>query len=289
VLAEWRVQGGQVVAIVRAGDPSKLGHGTHVDQSFGGTVSRLTGTAPDLAFVLSNDHMGVHIVTNADTHVSNHDGTENPVIHDGATVHIRGAFDHQANTVTATEVVIRNQHHVDSAAADGTVGSVGTDSFTLTVHNAYRFHPSHSTMRVTTSEATTFAIGGVAAHSADFYAAVKVGAVVAVHGAYDPTTNTFAATHVGLIRHGHENHHRVAASGPVSEVNAHAGTFNLTVRAWEGTELSNGAVIHVVTNAHTQLEGLTLDHLANGESVRVVGVLDGSTLTAMSVSRSHHP
>jgi hypothetical protein len=288
VLSEWQLQGGQIVAVARPGDPSRIGQGNHVDQTFGGTVSSLSGTAPNLAFVLANEHMNVHVVVNADTLISNEDGSENPVLRDGEAVHVSGTFDPHSNTITATAVVIQPAHHQEEASADGVVGTIGTDTFSLILHEVEGFHPTSSSLNVLTTDSTMFTVRGVTVHAADFYTALAHGAVVAVHGTYDSGTNAFTASHASILSGDDGHHHDVAVQGAVSAIDVHAGTFDVTVQTWEGTELTAGTVLHVVTNDHTHFEDLIIAHLSAGDSVRVVGTLDGSTMTASSVSRSHH-
>ncbi|WP_144240951.1 DUF5666 domain-containing protein [Fimbriimonas ginsengisoli] len=288
-LSNWRIVGGQVVASAKGGDESKLGEGTHVRQHFRGSVASLAGTAPTLTFDLVHGHDKLHVSTTADTVFSNEDGSPNPTLQNGAEVMVEGTFAEGTFSVTATAIVIASSEHHEPVFARGLVLSVGGDSFTLSPQNVEGFHPASTEIHVFTPAGTMFLQDGVSMSSTDFYAALAAGSDVMVHGTYNAANNTLTASHVNLVSH-HEGDHRhhLGVAGPISVLDSHAGTFDLTIQRWEGMEMHAGDVVHVVTNEHTRFDGVNLANLENGAVLQVAGDLDGTNLTATLVKNGHH-
>ncbi len=287
-VANWQIADGQIVGVVKGGDISHVGPGDHAHQNFRGTVSHLSGSAPTVTFDLTHGNHTLHVTANDQTILSNSDGSQNPVLANGANVRVAGTFgDRGSFTITASEIEIHKAPHQRKAFAEGIVRRSGTDSFTMTPRHVDRFHPRAHDVHVSTSADSLFFKNGVSMTGAEFFAAISHGSRVMVHGAYDRATNTIAAAHINLIER-HENRHHVGVHGTVSGVDPAAGTFNLTLRGWEGAQLHVGDVVQVVTNDQTRFVGVALDHLRNGQNVRVVGDLNRTTITAALVHAGHH-
>lgn len=269
-LSQWSDDGVHVTASVREGDRSGLGDDSRHDrEDFEGRVSNLAGTAPTFTFDLSQENgTPLHVTTDATTEIFNSNGTPNPALANGERVHVKGTFDPTAGVLAATSVKIQTGGDHDQPDANGAVVSVGVGTFVMTVDEAEGFIPSDVSINVVPDPAAVF-IGDdcTTLTSDEFFALLAAGVHVEVAGTYDSASNTFTATRL-KVEHGEDgggggdgDGHDAQVTGVPSNVNAGAGTFDVTVSEWEGGSLHAGDVVHVVTNGDTHFKD------ANGETI----------------------
>ncbi len=286
-LGKWKVDGGSVTATPKNGSTSGLGGDTHPHQYFKGTVANLAGTSPNFTFDLIHGEHKLAVTTSVDTIIANADGTSSPILANGVVVHVGGTFDHTTSSIAAAEILISNGSisHPPAFVA-GTVQSIGVHTFTVTPRDVIDMRPVASLVVINTTADTLFFKDAVSISSAEFDAAIAVGSLVMVHGTVDDASGVMTAAHVNLVGPKDGDHHgAVGVAGAIDSLDAKAGTFNITVKHWEGRELHAGDVLHVVTNDKTVFVGTSLMHMANGDVLKVAGALEGSTLTALVVGK----
>lgn len=256
-LPNFAVAGGTVVPVLREGDETGLDDpARHENEDYDGTVTSLSGTAPNLTFTLtrSGSHSPLAIQTSAATAFFNRDGTPGPVVANGKTVEVRGVFDASAGRLDAASVRIEdrgaeNENEAEVTGAPSRVNaSAGT--FAVSVAQARGFVPKQTTLTIVTDTATVFrASGGLTLSRDDFFARLPAAPRVEVEGIFDPATNTLTARTAKTENpaEGQE----AEARGRATDVNTPAGTFTLhALEEFEGFVPSGGAVA-VVTNGAT--------------------------------------
>lgn len=287
-VSKWVDDGTFVRAVVVSGKSSSVRHDTQVEQELEGKIANLSGTSPTFSFDIVKKSVTIHVTTDASTALSNADGTANPTLANGAEVRVGGTIDATTHSVRATSVTIQGQEDLGSSEVKGTVASTGTDTFTMSVGRCDGFVPGATTITVNTSATTIFmSDSGVTLTHDDFYAALAAGSVAEAEGTYDPTTQTLTATKVKVEDESEgessSHHARAQVQGTVSNIDATAKTFSLTVAEWEGTQLTAGTVLSVVVTDTTVLRNVDLATLTAGSTLEVRGTLSGATLTATKI------
>ncbi|HEY0868134.1 MAG TPA: DUF4382 domain-containing protein [Fimbriimonas sp.] len=303
-LEKWTEDGQFVTAVVKKGLEDGLSDKTrHEHEEWEGTISHLTGESGAQSFEIRHGRWYVKVATTPETAIYNSDGSTSPTLSNGARVHVRGAFDVARDAVVADSIKVKmggGDGHEDEDEAEGIVSEVGANSFKLQVTDTEGFVPEADVITVSTSETTRFfSRGGIPMTSEAFYAYLSQNAgpaasFVEAEGAYDAATNTLAAVKVKLEDADDDDGHIAESEveGPVSEIDAAAHTFKLTVESWEGVSLEKGEVVTVEVDTDTMFRGdghetLTMDQffarLTAGVTVEVKGSLQGAKLDAVRV------
>jgi hypothetical protein len=267
------------------GDPSR-----HEREDFTGTLQNLSGTPPNQTFNLVRGTHSIAVITTDQTVVFNSNGLPSPVLANGKRVEVRGSFSVAQNALIATSVKIEdNIGEEDEDEVEGSASSIDANAgtFVVTVHEAHHFIPTMADINVVTNGSTVFfSHGGITLTKAEFFAALVNGQEVEVEGSYDPNTNTLTAIKAKLEDgEGEGGNHEVEVTGPTSAVNAQLGTFDVTAQEWEGVNLGNNHLVHVVTNGSTEFEhgNMTAQQffsaLVGGQRVEVEGIFDANTRT----------
>lgn len=303
-LANWSVDStGKVHAVVKSGDGSGLGdENRHEHSEFEGTVTGLAGSAGAQTFNLVGEHNHqLAVTTDANTVISNSDGSDNPVLANAERVHVSGKVVN-GNFVAGTIVIQVAGQHEDRDSAEGTFSNVSTsnDTFTLNVQHAEEFVPAQPNLNVVVTSTTKyFSDGGVSMDATAFFTAMSTapaGSRVHVEGSV--SGSTFTASSVRLLKSlsggddsGGDTSHLVAAGGSVSNAGASGGTFTLTVSQWQGAQLQNGATLNITTDANTVFRNQDNNvsaadwfaALTSNSHVVVFGTLNNGTLAASKV------
>jgi hypothetical protein len=282
-ISKWHDNGDTVTAVVVSGQSAKVSGNSQADQQFKGSLALLSGTAPNFAFDLSGPSGTLHVVTNDKTAITNGDGSPSPVLVNGEPVEVEGTVDATTKTITALTVKVENAETEAEAEAKGTVSTIGTDTFTLTVATTKGFQPANTTVTINVDASTVFSSeGGVSLTHDEFFAALTAGAKSEAEGTFDPTSNTLKAAKVSVENEAeNEQGHEIQIIGPASAVDSSAGTLTITVQKWDGTVLSAGSTVNIVTNSQTDLRGITLATIKAGDSLEVRGPIANGTLTAV--------
>jgi len=207
-LAHFILKDSKILPVIQEGDGTGLDDPSRHDQGdYLGTVSNLSGTAPNLAFTLNRGNgMTITVVTTASTAVFGASSLANSSI-----VEVNGTIDPTTQNLVATQLEVRHVGDPSSesgeahaprveGAASSLDATAGT--FVVTLQCARGFVPSATTVNVVTSSTTTFrSDAGATLSPADFFAAVATTSNVEAEGTYDATSNTLTATAVKIDDH----------------------------------------------------------------------------------------
>lgn len=247
-LANWNLDGaGRVVALVKRGDDTGIDdRRRHEDEDHGGSVSGLSGTAPNQTFTLSRTGVSLAVRTDASTRIYNESGLANPLLGNGKRVEVTGAF--VAGVLLAASVKIEDEAGEDPHGIKGPITSanVGAGTFEVTVTRARGFVPDRSSYQIATTGATRYlSDAGVPMTKADFFAAATVGTELEAEGTV--SGGTLTAVKVKL-----ENEQNEAEiKGSVTSVNTGASELTISAQSWFGVSLSAGASVRLTTTAAT--------------------------------------
>jgi len=299
-LANWVESAGKITPVLRESNGNGLNDDRrHVNEDYHGTVSGLTGAAPDLRFTLTQGGRSFQVFMDANTAVFNGNGDPNPVLANGKRVEVRGTFSIGVRALKATAVKIEGQTGNHPSEAKGAPQDVNkpAGTFKVKVRQASGFVPKEAVILVTTSANTVFrSRHGVRMTAEEFFAALPTAADVELEGTYNGDTNVFAAAKAKLDDDddngggGGGGGHEAEAKGSVSLADPNAGTFSLTLSEWEGFNGSAGMKVDVTTNAQTEFlnkSGDVVDkavffaQIALTGKAEVKGSLTGHTLAAV--------
>jgi Domain of unknown function (DUF4382) len=198
-LARFIVRNSKVLPTLVEGTGEGLGRADrHRKSDNHGTVSNLTGTAPNLSFTLTRrDGTTVIVNTTAATALS---GTT--AIADGSVVAVVGTVNSTTQVLVATSVEVRpagsaigvrTPHvHGTASAIDATAGT-----FSLAIVRAGGFTVTTTSVKVVTNASTTYqGDAGATQTQVEFFASLATMPNVSVEGTLDSATNTLTATRV---------------------------------------------------------------------------------------------
>lgn len=275
-------------------DPSR-----HEREDYEGTVSQLSGTAPNLTFTLTMEHGSVTVTTDANTAIYNSDNSSNPQLANGQKVTVRGVFDVTNSTLAAAEIRI---HKSSSSGEQGVAGTTespnaAAGTFTVVLHDS-DFLPVSDRITVQTSSNTVFrGESGVLLTQADFFARLASGSQkVEVEGVYNSTTGVLDANRVKIERPEHpgggggDHSHDAEAKGTAVSVNSAAGTFTINpMTEWDGF-MAMGGSVNVATNSSTVFKNASDQTITAGDffaalaggnlKVKVEGTFSAGVITA---------
>jgi hypothetical protein len=294
-LSEWDDDGAMVTgAVIRDHDGQGLNvAGRHVRGALRGTVTSLSGQAPNYAFNLRiSDTRFIPIRTNAQTRLFNKSGQPNPLLVNAKSVEVTGRFNPVTATFDADTIEIRDDGQDGEARARGTVVSIDGASFVVAIERARGFLPTQANLDVATTATTRFFLGnGVSVSATRFFENLEVGAEVHVEGSLSGNVLTAAKAKLR-----DENEDEAEVEGVVSQAQAGAGTFFVAASRWEGLNIGLNHSVLVQTNESTAFfdrEGTEISSaqffaaLASGTRASAKGVASFSgnqvTLTAVRV------
>ena len=293
-LSKWSVSGTQVSASASEDSGSDVGSGTQEPQDFEGTVGNLAGTPPTLTFDIANDGTTTHVATDANTVISNSDGSPNPVLSNASKVDVVGTLDPTTLILAATNIKIRVGNSQQPNRVTGIVSTNSANTLVLTVHECEGLLPNSSTVNVAVTSATTYLDGhGITLTVDQFFAAAVAGTKVEASGTYDQPSNTLTATALTIRLDGQDgggggggggNSQETQVQGPAVSVDVANNAFTMTINEYEGALLTKGTTLNVVTTGTTQFNGITLATLTAGTKLEVKGSYSGTTLTATEVN-----
>lgn len=290
-LANWDDNGTDVSPVIREGSNSGLNdEGRHVGREFFGTISNLSGTAPDQSFTLTvRNGFSFTVVTDANTRVYKSNAEPNPSLANGQTVEVRGVYSQTSDALRARAVRIRPPgDNRESAEVQGVPSNIGTSTFDVAIHEARGFQPRQTSVTVEVGTNTRFfSDGGIPMTQADFFAALATAQRVEAEGTYLAGTNRLVASKVKLEDENEE--HEAEAKGTPGSIDATARTFSITLTEWNGFSGSVGAILSVQMGAEATYrdhQGNSIDAaaffaaLASSPSVEAEGRYVDGTLVA---------
>jgi hypothetical protein len=196
------------------------------------------------------------VVTAASTTIVNSDGSANPSLANAEKVDVTGTFDTTNNVLDATSITIRvASTSTPPQLVGGVVTAFDATAQTITVQpqTCDRFQPTATAVTLSVGSGTIyFGSSGVTDTEAQFFAALVAGKTqIIADGTVSGSTLT--AIHVEIV--GPPTLPTIidaAIMGPVTNPNATAGTFDVTVLSWEGgSRLVKSTTIHVVATTST--------------------------------------
>ena len=301
-LANWTLTGTTVSApnnaYLSVGNPAGFTlPGRQMPNDFLGKVTGLAGTAPNQTFSL-NGPFAVTVQTSSSTVIFNSDGSVNASLSTaqsaGDFALVSGSYDATSKLLTATSIKLISP--TDVSLTPGVGGTVMTDNstsgaLTIQVSTADSWLPSTLSLTIDVTSSTAFIdASGVSDTESEFFAALTTGtSKVFANG---PVSNgVMQATTIRIVGNGGSGlggglggGNEAAFQGSISNVNASAGTFDLTISAWEGFSAGNLTTIHVTTSPSTQFLGSQTSNgffssLTSTSQASVRGTLDTSTAT----------
>ena len=302
-LAHWVDNGTKVVTSFKVGPTSGLDDLTRMTVlDFQGTVSSLSGTAPNQSFDLT-DLRGFQIQcsTDSNTIVLNSTGATSPSIANGKFVTVRGKFVRATRVLDARVVKIRPPHDQDTnnAVAVGTVTAGSTTGITqgigLTLTGADGFLPPGRKVSVGLKAATVyFDQNGKVVTKGQFFATSSFTLAAEAVGSYDPSTQILTATRVRVAALDDSNtpNHSGELMGSATGSDTAKGTVTLQLTGWQGFSLEANQSITVSTTSKTtySINGNASDkasffsHLTVGTAVTAEGAWTDAGFVATSLA-----
>jgi hypothetical protein len=278
-------------------------NGRHERFMYHGTVQNLQGDAPNQTFTLTRGRHSITVKTDENTDIFFESGSDSPALANGQKIHVRGQFSVSDRAVIADFIRIddvRDDEEEDEVRGTTSNIDAAAGTFVVTIVSADGFLPTSSQVTIAINSNTVFlSESGMTLTREEFFADLTEAEFVEIEGTYDANTNTFTATRVRLEDEddhnggGDHGHHRGQLVGPVSNIDVTGFRFDVTKRAWQGINLPNGTVVHVVTTSTTEFRNTTRDQffadLDAGNIVQARGTYDPATntLTATSVHASN--
>lgn len=226
-LPNWTLAGGVVTpALVRHNGSGLDDLNRHEDDDYKGTVSGLSGAAPNQTFTMTRFGAQIQVICSPDTSLFMHNGAAGAALANGQIVEVRGVYDVLAQALRANAVKIEDGEDGDDGdKVEGASSEANADagSFKLTTRFVRGFVPSQDRVTVVTSPSTTFLNhAGAAITKAAFFEALALpGAMAEAEGHYDSGSSTLAAAKVKL-EHEH-GANEGETRGIVNEKNADSG------------------------------------------------------------------
>ncbi|MDE2126482.1 MAG: DUF4382 domain-containing protein [Armatimonadetes bacterium] len=296
-LAGFMITGGKLATAMSEGDESGISdESRQTPREWDGSVSGLSGTAPNLSFSLqAASGEVIQVDVNQGTVVYNSDASPSPVLANGELVEVFGIRNTSLHAVEATAVQIDVAGSGDSDTAVAVRGAPtnvlpSAGSFQVTVGSCRHLLPQLSTVNVLVTANTVLRDdGGVIETPAAFFSILGGSLGVKVVGSYDSSSNTITAF-LCRIDQSHEAG-EVELSGPVSTIDLAQASFTVQTRTqWDGFINPGGSLlVQTVAGTAYRLKGQPITmaaffaQLKAGESVRVHGTLSGTSVTAATV------
>jgi hypothetical protein len=299
-LRGWTATGGRVTPLIAVGANTNLGtQNLHREWEYKGTVSNITGTAPNLQFTFTTAGGEVFTVkTNGSTSIFNESGQSGASLSANQVVEIRGQYQVADRSVLALVAKIE-----DGSDDDGNTEARGqslspdevSGEFTLVIEEweSTVGYPSQDAVTVRTTTDTTFrdGNGAVITKAAAFQLLSGAGAnsSVKVKGSFVRSSNVLTATVVELDSEG-DSGESVFAIGTVFSVNRTAKTFTLTIDQSGGFPANPGDRVTVRTGNDTEFRDIFgnvltetqyYNALSNGKDVYVEGRFENGEIRAI--------
>lgn len=294
-LSQWEKNGNFITPVALKGDDSTLGDDSrHEEDDYSGTISGLSGTAPNQTFTLTKDGNRVNVFTDTDTIIFNEDSSSSPTLANGQRVEVSGMFDRLERRIEADQIKIEDDdlNDEDDFEVEGVTRNFveGSLTFDVLIREAEGFFPSEAIVHVQISQSTRFTTkSGIPMTLDEMVALLNGGPLeVEVEGHYDAPSNTINATKMKLHPED-DDEHEAEARGTASNINPSLGTFSLSIDEWAGFSSSRGHTINVTTDGSTTYEGPDGEdwtatqffaQVANGSVVKVHGTFLEGTIAA---------
>ena len=256
-LQNWNEVGGKIVPAIKDIDGSGVDdRNRHNDDDHGGSISGLTGTAPDQQFTLSTgSSRSVIVRTDVNTVIFRANNQPNPVLANGQHVEVRGTYLVADGFLKAKSIKIEDANGLNRPDARGPVRAIdaAAGTFDVMVKGCEGFLPQGSIVHVASGVDTVFrSHRGVTLTKDEFFVALVAAGTVEVEGAYDGTSNTITAKRAKIEdAGGGDGGVEAEAKGATLNVDSVSGTFSLTLSVWEGFAGSAGQVVSVTTAGPT--------------------------------------
>lgn len=297
-LSAWEDVSGEIRnAVIQEGNGSGFGSpDRHESDDYQGTISGLTGTAPNQIFVLSSfAGTKIEVETTSTTTVFNNNGSLNPTLANGVRVEVRGQFNPSTQRLVAQTIKIKNSSDDDEFEVKGSPQSAnsGARTFVVSVRESEGFIPTQSTVNVVVNDNTRFFTDrGVAITEAAFFALLPtdIGFEVEVEGtSFNSGNSTLTASKCKIEDESGSNSGGAEAKGAPTAISSGAGTFGIVLAEWEGFSSSVGTIVNVTTSGGTEFKDANgasvsksafFELLATAVGVKVEGPYENGTISA---------
>jgi len=257
-LPNWTLAGGIVTpALLRHNGTGLDDLNRHEDEDYKGTLSGLSGTAPNQTFTMTRFGSQIQVICTSATTIFAHNGAAGAALANGQIVEVRGVFDVLAQALRAASVKIEDGEDdgAGSPKVEGLASAVdaGAGTFKLSTASVRGFVPSQSAVNIMTSPTTVFMnnAGTAITKTAFFEALGLAGAMAEAEGFYDAASNTIAAHKVKLEDEDEAN--EAETRGIVNAKNADSGFVVIDAAGSEttGFTLPEGGAVKLQSNATT--------------------------------------
>ncbi len=286
-LSTWNLVSGVVTAtgdlFAKHGHDDGIGDSSrHEQDDYSGSVSALSGTAPNQTFTISKHGRSINVVTDASTVIFNNNGSDNPALVAGEKVEVTGIFNTTAGVLKASRIKIEQENEFENEAQiTGVVLSsdVTNGVINSTIESADGFLPQATAALITTTDTTKFfGPSGIMVTKAEFFT-LLMSNVTRIEAEGTATDTGITAVRVKIEDGDHhgggdggDGHPEAELKGTVSNLNVDSKTFDLTVSRWEGVSLTAGKVIKVTATSIPA-------GIVNGARVEAKGNYDSATTT----------
>lgn len=283
-LPNWTLAGGIVTpALLRHNGGGLDDLNRHEDDDYKGTVSGLTGTAPNQSFVLSRLGRQIQVVCTEATQIFREEGAAGAALANGQLVEVRGVFDVLAMTIRARAVKIEDGEDEDDDKVKGTVKEASQEAgiFVVSTERTRGFIPTQDRVRVATTATTKYLnnAGTIITKEAFFTAINTAGARAEAEGVYTSANNTLTAAKVKLENEDDAN--EAETRGVVNTVNVGDGfvVIDAAGSETEGFTLPDGGQVKLQSKASTTYKnasGATITKAQFFELVKVGMTVKGN-------------
>lgn len=297
-LANWNLATGLVSAVdgkfLKVVEDASVGNvDRHERDDYRGTISGLTGTAPNQTFTLTQGPSTIVVKTNDATTLFNADGSASPVLANNTAVEVYGAYSKTDNALLASKIKVGSEPADDkNKKVKGKIVSfvAMTNTITIDLERCENQLPTTTTIRIDYADtALFFGNRGTKYTVAEFEAALANDAYIAAQGTL--VDGVLTASKIQLEAGGdrgdddRDKPGRADIFGAPASVDATAGTFKVKANRWEGVPPMASVEISVKTDDKTQYgvngkQGTAADayaELAKGTLVYVTGEYDPAT------------
>ncbi len=245
-LSQWTEAAGKVTPVVVKGSGSGIDDSNnHVSEDFKGTISGISGAAPNLTFGLS----GIRVKTTSSTVIFREDGAGSAQLSNGQLVEVEGKFDTANHIFVASKVKIEDGATSGEDKAKGViVGSISASGGVMTIEFARGFVPGATTLNLTFGSSTVyFNSVGLPIPAGEFFALLGDGNYIEVEGTVSVNNLNMTVRKAKIEDDG--NNQLPEVKGNVVSINSGAGTFVITPTEWYGLSLNPSVSLTVTTQS----------------------------------------
>lgn len=278
-LPNWTLAGGVVTpALLRHNGTGLDDLNRHEDEDYKGTLSGLSGSAPNQTFTMTRLGAQIQVICTSATTIFAHNGAAGAALANGQIVEVRGVFDVLAQAIRAHSVKIEDGE--DGGAGDPKVEgfasevNAGAGTFKLTTALVRGFVPTQNKVNVATNPTTIYLnnAGTAITKTAFFEAIGMAGAKAEAEGHYVSASNTLTAHKVKLEDEDEAN--EAETRGIVNSENPESGFVVIDAAGAEttGFTLPAGGQVKLQSSATTTFKSAAGATISKAQFFELVAV-----------------